>query len=347
MRSNSLVARLAELEERMLRAGGGASSGDDPGAPIERERRLLRIYFAIGLACSGVAGAVALLVMLTLAAGPAHERWFNPDKQKSPLVLYDALPRPQVREAGVNLRNVEMLIPQSERGGARLLLEQLGADVVEAQKSDAFVAVLRNVPHSVSLSRGVRETADTWRITKGDLPHLYLSLSQDAPERFSMELDIGASRAALKPAAIVLVRMIDAPRMTRSAADPIATLSPAATVRSPTPAVAPDKGVRQLRSAETPTTARPRNARVAEPPAPAPKIAGIAPLPPPAPIRKEAGVAEFAKSEIVRPQGMSSLGGPGANSGHDAPDAKLFARQVWWRLPAAPAWSPFKEAGAR
>lgn len=340
------MARLAELEERMLRSGGGGVRGDLPEAPIERERRLLRIYFGIGLACSGVAGSIALLVMLALAAGPAHEHWFGAGSEKSPLVLYDALPRPQVRSAPVKPTTVEMLVPRSERGGVRLALEQVGADLLEAQKADGFVAVLRNVPQSVSLSRGTREDAQTWRLNRGDLQHLYLSLGHDAPATFVFDLDVGVGPGAAKPTATVQVRLVDAPQVVPRVA-PVATLQPILPGPSVKPSVGGvEKAVRQPR-AEAPVVtnaARVKTPRAPDPPAVKAASVGISP----APVAKEAPAVEFTKSEVVRPQGMSSLGGPGAASGPGKPDTTtLFGRQVWWRLPAATAWSPFKDAGVR
>lgn len=300
---------------------------------------MAKIYFGIGVAASGILGSVALLVMPTLAGGPGHDRWhwFDVGDQKPPLVLYDALPRPpQARQ----LPMIDVIIPRAERAGAPLRLEH--AALRDAQAADDFVAVLRNLPASVSLSRGQREDQTTWRICKGDLKHLYLVMRKDAPDTFEIAVDLVAGKQ-MTPAAMARVRVVDEAPIAALPAAP----SPGVAVQPANAAVAvigAPVAAKKVQAVPVPVRPALVNAgAVAKPPAARSSEAvgtnrtGVAPVAPARGIPPDA-----VRPEIARPQGIRGLGGPGVVASSDA----LWSRQVWWSMPP-PAWSPFKEAGIR
>lgn len=73
MNSRALLSRLERIEVAAFgidRKGRGEQW-------IERERRLLRLYFAMGVTGSGIVGAIGLLVLLAVAAGPGYDTWFG------------------------------------------------------------------------------------------------------------------------------------------------------------------------------------------------------------------------------------------------------------------------------
>ncbi|RTL64206.1 MAG: hypothetical protein EKK41_21945 [Hyphomicrobiales bacterium] len=93
MNSKALLSRLERIEVTAFgidREGRGEQW-------IERERRLLRLYFAMGLTGSGIVGAIGLLVLLAVAAGPGYDAWFGLQRRTDrPRTAWDAPAGPSV-----------------------------------------------------------------------------------------------------------------------------------------------------------------------------------------------------------------------------------------------------------
>lgn len=351
MRSQSLIARLSRRDASHPETG---ADDDAYESAQERARRLTRIYFGIGLACSGILGSLAFLIMLLLATGPAHDLFFAAAPQKPTLGLYDALPRPARSEAP-SLVTLDLAVPHTERGGVRVMLDRALTQARDAQSADDFAIVLRHLPQSVSLSRGRRE-GQSWRLSKADLNHLYLVIGPAAPDAFEIGIDVEVSRAPVRGLGRLRVRVVE----DRSVpSQPVAAAAPSRDVAqrvsapvAPGPArgtqpmasvdAAAKRPVAQARPAPVAAgaVAKPSLPQVAEEPAATRSvdISGVSAVSAaPQPVL----VADAAAVDVVRPKGISGLGGPGAQTTGSDPDT-LFGRKLWWRLPQLPSWPLFK-----
>ncbi len=92
MASKSFLSRLAEIEVRAFGLGDEAWRGE---CWVDRERRVLRLYFAMGLTASVTVGAFGLMVLLAVASGPGFERWgwFEQPQATRVVAQHEALPR--------------------------------------------------------------------------------------------------------------------------------------------------------------------------------------------------------------------------------------------------------------
>jgi hypothetical protein len=312
----------------VLRAVDGSTFGpaeDQAAQPAARlRRRVIRTYFGLGFASSGIVGCIGLLI-LSAHSNHAHT---GPVLALSDAAsaLLSAAQAPVTRAARSDGRSrdepavpvFDVAVPAAERSFP------LALHVTGAPGTDLKVLV-RDVPSSTAFSRGTRQDEHTWLLAPADLEGLRLVLGEGTPETFAMTIEVTPPAGTISAKTVARVRMIDdgpaavSDRAERQIAangvDPFLAPAP----ERPAPA-APSSGARTRHIGAMP-------ARAAAKPADAPA--------------KPAG-SEAAQAAQVRPplpQGMSALGASPREAAADS-------RQVWWKMPA-PDWSPFSDAAGR
>lgn len=136
MNSKALLTRLERIEVAAFgidREGRGEQW-------IERERRLLRLYFAMGLTGSGIVGAIGLLVLLAVAAGPGYEAWFGTARKEARAQTAWDEPASRVRppDAGPSAKEIAAGRPDAA--------VEFAAGTAEPPLRPPFVRVISVVP---------------------------------------------------------------------------------------------------------------------------------------------------------------------------------------------------------
>lgn len=326
----SLMQRLA--------SAAGAETGE-----ATRERIVYRsgigVYFGLGLAGGGMAGAAALLAVhlfapdqaaasrLQIPAAIAALGHWMPDVATPGLASYS---RPvAVREPQPDA--FEMVIDRSSRANAPFGLRLVGS------QNGGLQVVLRDVPAAVVLSRGERRDATTWMLRAADLQDLHLAINDGSPDTFDVRIDVMASADVIASGSIARVRVVETSPVRTAVAAPaeVAPMETAAPVDRPLPVttVVETETSLQTRAVVPVRNDTPRRERVARAAVPPPVSAETdrrsQHVAPPVPTHPAAESRHW-------PEGASGLGAV----------ARESDRQVWWKLPA-PTWSPFVDTASR
>ncbi|HWB44785.1 MAG TPA: hypothetical protein VG900_05030 [Hyphomicrobiaceae bacterium] len=336
--------RPGSLAERLAILNGAAYPSDDAGRLMaatfadRSRRRLIRAYFGLGFATSGILGCVALLLMLFIDPenGRMQGPWMSEASASLPVSLPTEpapaqveAPPPVVRIAAPRIvppppQTIEMPILRAERAMAPFPLRLARADLADP---DVRV-VLRDVPEAAVLSSGTRENPHTWVLRPADLGDLYLSLGDQAPESFNVKIVVARIAGIAARPLVAHVRLVNG-----AEDDPV--LPPS--MRGLRTA-AGDVHVLDAPAAQPP---RPLKAAAAHTPRQAPPLAAwrtslhvAAAVPTSAPPGPET-----PQAQVSRPAGMSALG---AIPHED--DSAL--RRVWWKIPIG-SWLPLHGASDR
>lgn len=144
VRGNRLLAWLAACEANVFGLGEPFAAGE---TWVARERRLARIYFAIGLTGSGIVGSVGLILLLALAPGRLADKmqWLGSPSDRT---LATAV-RPE--PANVPLRAERLLVRAGIDEMRKLPTPSIDAMASEigsrsAQRAEPVVAAVKIVP---------------------------------------------------------------------------------------------------------------------------------------------------------------------------------------------------------
>jgi hypothetical protein len=311
--ADSLMERLAALEREGAGQGRKRSSGRS--LAVKRRRGLFRTSFGVGLAGSGIAGCIGLLVLVVVQ--PERTGMDGAFFAEALASIVPGLPgfvasKPDARPANVPRLAanppLEIALQRSQRAMAPLPLEITGI-----KDPDTAVVWLRDVPERAWLSRGERRDEHTWTLRVNELENLHLTLNEGAPDVFNLTIEIASAGGTPSAQTTARVRLLDEFSSSAGTGRQVVATSPGA------PAIS--QAIEAGGSSE-PIHAKTRTSATAGDVAP--QIA-----------------AQRVQPRVQRPEGMSALG---ALPRDPASESRVEGRQVWWKMPA-PAWSPFANGG--
>jgi hypothetical protein len=180
---------------------------------------LLGTSFWLGLGCGGALGAAMLL--FALVTHPEQTR----TRLRQAQAVADAMARPlpsASRPAPGSARAVaptqaafDMRIRRGEGGMAPLALRILGLD--SAQNVEVL---LRELPATAQLSRGVRRDESTWALRLAELEDLQLTFGENTPDAFDMIVEVASARGTRIAKAVAHVRVSEQRDVAGSSAPP-------------------------------------------------------------------------------------------------------------------------------
>lgn len=311
----SLMQRLALVVNGNIGSGSSEPEGTErPGCD-----RNPVVYFGLGVAASGMIGVVALLGLLRLAPDQGSTLGDLSTQAVAALAPWPIAPStpPAVAVRETHPAHAfDMVISRGERASAPFGLRLTGTDEADVE------VLLRDVPATALLSRGVRRDEGTWAVRPADLAALHLSLSDGAPDAFEVRIDVVTPANVAAASTVARVRLIDGPNdagprvaATEPPSDAMMRGNPAATAGGIDP---PFQMQRMVASRRPGAAGEDKAART-----PAPQRAATA-------VEATARMPQAAPQPRHWPEGASGLGAVPRES----------ERQVWWKMPA-PTWSPF------
>jgi hypothetical protein len=283
-----LMERLEALA--MAQTAEGASLRE---RTVENQQRVLRVFFGLGFAASGVIGCLMLLVLVLNM--PAI-RGRAEDFAKPQFVTSVTAPNPAFSSAILDLP-----VWRGARANVPFSLRIAGVGLQEAAQSGLSVRLL-HVPETAWLSKGERQDEHTWALRASDLEGLRLTLSDGTPDVFDVAIEVLSAAGAMATQGVARVRVLDEPAS-------VAVAMPDNGLRHAT-RIAPQAVGVPLRVAPARTEIGPAQKTASRAVAARP-VGAEAPAPPQA-------------SAAVRPEGLSALGGPVRANDN---------RQIWWQIP--------------
>lgn len=193
----SLMERLAALEQ----SGSHATSRRGSSRP-----RSMRTYFVLGLVCSGVAGCIALWVLLSTYPGRpmSSGALALPDALAAMIMPSRPAPAPPSSSNDESLL-LDLPIERGKRAMAPFPLRITGIEDTKGVR-----VWVRGVPEQARLSKGERKDKHTWALRLGELEGLRLMLSDGTPDVFDVTIEVTSPTGAVSARTRARVRVIGA-----------------------------------------------------------------------------------------------------------------------------------------